>query len=182
MDNSFHVRPAELSDSEGIARVHTCSWQSAYRGLLPDEWLDALQWQDRKVRWDAILSTGPSGTQGRVHVAANPHNEIVGFASIGPSRDEDFDQDRVHELYAIYIAPEYWGKGIGTALFRAVMKEVPETAQRLEVWVLEENMRGRKFYEKQGFMLDGATKLAEIDGYQLEEVRYRIYMTRGQEN
>lgn len=173
MVDSLQIRPAEFPDSEGIARVHTLSWQSAYRGLLPDEWLDALRWEDRKVRWDAILSTT---TRGKVFVAVNNRNEIIGFASIGPSRDEEIDQERVHELYAIYLAPEHWGKGIGTSLLRAVMKEVPDTAKRLELWVLEDNSRGRRFYESQGFTLDGATKLAEIDGCQLEEVRYRIHL------
>lgn len=173
MVDSFRIRAAELSDSEGIARVHTLSWQSAYRGLLPDEWLDALCWEDRKVRWDAILSTA---TRGKVFVAIDSKDEVLGFASIGASRDEDVDQDRVHELYAIYLAPDHWGKRIGTALFQAVMKEVPDSAIRMEVWVLDENGRGRAFYESQGFELDGATKLAEIDGYQLEEVRYRLHL------
>lgn len=173
MVDSFQIRAAEQSDSEGIARVHTLSWQSAYRGLLPNEWLDALRWEDRKVRWDAILSTS---TRGKVFVALNTQNTIVGFASIGESRDEDIDQARVHELYAIYLAPEHWGKGIGTALFQAVMKEVPDSAIRMEVWVLDDNGRGRGFYESQGFELDGATKLAQIDEYQLEEVRYRLHL------
>ena len=84
MSEPFQIRAAELSDSEGIAHVHTLSWQSAYRGILPDEWLDALRWEDRKIRWDAILS---SGTRGNVVVAANAQKEIIGFASIGPSRD-----------------------------------------------------------------------------------------------
>lgn len=171
MPETFRIRSAESSDSEAIARVHTSSWQSAYRGLLPDEWLDALRWEDRRKRWDSILS---GANQTKVFVALNNQDEILGFASIGPSRDEDIDQERVHELYAIYLVPQYWGKGIGTALLHAVMREVPKTAQRLELWVLEDNVRGRRFYESQGFMLDGATKLAEIDGHQLEEVRYRI--------
>lgn len=175
MVDSLHIRPAELADSEGVARVHTLSWQSAYRGLLPDEWLDALRWEDRKVRWDAILA---STTRGKVFVALNSDDEILGFASIGASRDEDIDQERVHELYAIYLAPSHWGKGIGAALLHAVMKEVPDTAIRMELWVLESNLRGRRFYESQGFTLDGATKLAEIDGYQLEEVRYRIALPK----
>ena len=171
MDNTFRIRPAELADSEGIARVHTLSWQSAYRGLLPDEWLDALRWENRKVRWDAILATS---TRGSVFVVLNAKDEILGFASIGSSRDEDIDQARVHELYAIYLSPKYWGQGLGAALLQTVMKEVPETAIRMELWVLESNWRGRRFYESQGFALDGATKLAEIDGHQLEEVRYQI--------
>lgn len=173
MDDSFLIRPAVIADSEGIARVHTASWQSAYRGLLPDSWLDALRWEDRKVRWDAILS---SDTRGKVFVAVTKDNEILGFASIGASRDEDEEQERVHELYAIYLRPDHWGKGIGRALLSAVMKEVPKSATRMELWVLEDNKRGRNFYERQGFRLDGATKLAQIDGYELEEVRYRILL------
>jgi GNAT superfamily N-acetyltransferase len=169
MAEPFQIRVAELSDSEGIARVHTRSWQSAYRRILPDEWLDALRWEDRKIRWDDILS---SGTRGNVFVAANAQNEIIGFASIGPSRDEDNEQDSTHELYAIYLSPENWGIGIGSALFLAVLEEVPDSAKWLSLWVLEDNIRGRKFYESLGFALDGATKAAEIDGYQPEEVRY----------
>lgn len=173
MADSFRVRPAELSDSEGIARVHTLSWQSAYRGLLPDEWLDALRWEDRKVRWDAILS---ATTRRRVFVAVNIENEILGFASIGSSRDEGVDKGKVHELYAIYLAPDYWARGIGSALFISIMNELPKTVERLTLWVLENNFRGRRFYESQGFTLDGATKLAEIDGHQLEEVRYQLHL------
>jgi GNAT superfamily N-acetyltransferase len=176
MADSFRIRPAELADSEEISHIHILSWQSAYRGLLPDDWLDALRWEDRKVRWDAILS---SSNGRRVLVALNSQDEIIGFASSGPSRDEDPDQERVHELYTIYLSPECWGEGIGTALLNAVIKEVPETAERLELWVMEKNIRGRAFYESKGFALDGATKPAEIDGYQLEEVRYRIKLPSG---
>ena len=171
MPEPFHIRAAESPDSEGIARVHTRSWQSAYRGLLPDEWLDALRWEDRKIRWDAILSTT---TKGKVYVAANTQNEIIGFASIGPSRDEDAARDEVHELYAIYLTPENWRSGIGSALFLKSIKNVSESAKWLSLWVLKDNVRGRRFYERLGFTLDGATKMAEIDGYQLEELRYRI--------
>jgi GNAT superfamily N-acetyltransferase len=169
MGESFHIRIAESSDSKSIAQVHTRSWQSAYRGILPDEWLDGLRWEERKIRWDAILS---SSTRGNVFVAANAQHKIIGFASIGPSRDEDIEQHRTHELYAIYLTPENWGMGIGAALFLTVLKEVPESAKWLSLWVLEENLRGRKFYESLGFLLDGATKSAEIDGYHPEEVRY----------
>lgn len=171
MPNSFAIRPAELSDSEGIARVHTLSWQSAYRGLLPDEWLDALRWQDRKKRWDAILSTS---ARTKVYAATNSQNEIVGFASIGPCRDEERSSEDVFELYAIYLTPDYWRTGIGGALLLEIMKEIPSGTSWLSLWVLKENIHGRNFYESHGFTFDGSTKMADIDGHQLEEVRYRI--------
>ena len=171
MPELFDLRAAGPSDSGGIARVHTLSWQSAYRGILPDDWLDALRWEERKIRWDAIFS---SANRGSVYVATDPQNEIIGFASIGPSRDEDIDQPEVHELYAIYLTPEKWGKRIGTALLAAVLNEVPKSAKWLTLWVLQDNILARNFYESHGFTLDGATMLAEIDGHRREEVRYRI--------
>jgi len=179
MPDSFVIRPAQLADSEGIARVHTSSWQSAYRGLLPDEWLDVLRWEDRKLRWDAILS---GASKGKSYVAANDQNEIVGFASIGPSRDEDTSPEETFELYAIYVSPDYWQAGIGSALFFSMAEEIPTNIAWFSLWVLKDNIRGRSFYERRGFELDGATKMADIDGHQLEEVRYRIPLPIRQEN
>lgn len=170
MPDSFQYRLAVLSDSEGIARVHTRSWQSAYRGLLPNEWLDALRWQDRKERWDVILSNAPAR---KIHVALDGTKEIIGFANAGPSRDEDSSEE-IFELFAIYVAPESWGVGVGSTLLQRAIGDVPESARWLTLWVLKGNAQGRAFYESRGFSLDGATKLAEIDGHQLEEVRYRI--------
>jgi len=171
MPNSFLIRPAELSDSEGIAQVHTRSWQRAYRGLLPNEFLDNLRWQDRKVRWDAILK---DQIVRNTFVVIGPENVIVGFASTGPCRDDDLKGKDIFELYAIYLSPEVWGIGIGAKLFNNATREIPIRFHSLSVWVLKENFRGRNFYENQGFEVDGATKMADIDGHQLEEVRYRI--------
>lgn len=171
MPDSFVIRPAQLADSEGIARVHTHSWQSAYRGLLPDEWLDALHWEDRRKRWDAILSGARTG---KTYVATDDHNEIVGFASIGPSRDEDVPPEETFELYAIYVSPDYWRAGIGSTLLFSVAEEIPANIAWFSLWVLKDNGRGRHFYEYLGFEPDGAIKMADIDGHLLEEVRYRI--------
>jgi len=41
------LRPAQPADAAAVARVHVRSWQVAYRGLLPDEYLDGLQPEDR---------------------------------------------------------------------------------------------------------------------------------------
>lgn len=170
MSKGIVIRSAELKDSEGIARVHTKSWQSAYRLLLPDEWLDALRWQDRKRRWDVVLS---ESTTTKVFVASSSHNGIVGFASSGPSRDEGTAGEDVYELYAIYLLPEIWRTGIGAKLLKKVASTIPKGFRSISLWVLKENLQGRHFYESQGFVLDGATKMADIDGHLREEVRYR---------
>jgi RimJ/RimL family protein N-acetyltransferase len=45
--------------------------------------------------------------------------------------------------------------------------------KRITVWVLKDNTRARKFYEKHGFTLDDIQKTIEI-GKPLIEVRYSI--------
>lgn len=169
MPEPFQIRAAESSDSEGIARVHTHSWQSAYRGLLPDEWLDALRWEDRKERWDAILEQSSTN---KVYVATNGEQEVIGFASAGASRDEAVTKENTYELYAIYLAPEIWSKGIGKALLHEVIKETPADFTSISVWVLTDNARGREFYERHSFVLDQKTQVSDVDGHLLEEVRY----------
>ncbi|OIQ79789.1 acetyltransferase (GNAT) family protein [mine drainage metagenome] len=169
MADPIVIRRAVPSDSEGIARVHVRSWQSAYRGLFPDEFLDGLRWEDWKPRWDARFSNSPSPL---LYVAANPIGEVLGFAGGGPTRDEDLAPSQVYELYAIYLAPEIWRTGIGARLLETVLDEIPNEARWLSLWALTDNRQGRKFYESQGFKLDGATKMADIGGQQVEVVRY----------
>ncbi len=171
MPDSFFIRPAVPSDSEGIAKVHTGSWQSAYRGILPDDWLDALKWQDRKERWDRQL---PTQSPRAIYVATNPSNEIVGFASIGPARDEDLGAEEFFELYAIYLSPKVWRKGVGSRLLSEILQQIPHHVKQLTLWVLTENLQGRAFYERHGFKADGARKMAEIGTNELEEIRYRL--------
>jgi GNAT superfamily N-acetyltransferase len=170
MTEEIVIRSAEVSDSEGIARVHTHSWQTAYRRLLPDEFLDGLSWQDRQGRWDAILADPSTNT---VYVAVNSQQEILGFASLGPSRDEDLIDEVPYELYAIYLAPQVWRKGIGGKLLNAVTAGISGTNPVISLWVLKDNLQGRTFYEKHDFKFDGSVKMANLLGHELEEVRYR---------
>jgi len=171
MPDSFLIRPAIPSDSEGIAKVHTRSWQNAYRGILPNEWLEALKWQDRKERWDRQL---PPQDSRAIYVATNSLDEIVGFASVGPERDEDLDANEFFELYAIYLSPDFWRVGIGSALLSEVLKKISPQFRYLTLWVLKENLQGRAFYERHGFIADGAGKVAEIGDHQRDEIRYRL--------
>jgi GNAT superfamily N-acetyltransferase len=168
--DELKIRPAELSDSEGIAQVHTLSWKSAYRGLLPDQLLDDLRWQDRKVRWDANLAQ-PSTT--KIQVASTTQLKILGFASVGPCRDDDLVEKDIYELYAMYLSPDVWRKGVGAKLLNSVIAEIPDNSRSISLWVLEGNLGGRAFYESQGFESDGTTQIANILGYELVEIRYR---------
>ena len=80
----MRTRLATTGDAAGIARVHVATWQAAYRGVLPQAYLDALQPADRLPLWETELSA-PTGAT----VVAEHDSEVVGFAHVGPDRDAD---------------------------------------------------------------------------------------------
>ncbi len=164
------VRPAGPSDAVPIARVHVDSWRTAYRGLLPDAFLDGLSVHARTERWRARLRT--MSARQRVLVAEQ-EGEVVGFASTGPTRDDDTDAHVVGELYAVYVLPQLWSRGIGTRLHSAVLAALEEEGFReATLWVLDANARARSFYALTGWSPDGASKRA-VYGAPVTEIRYR---------
>jgi L-amino acid N-acyltransferase YncA len=105
------VRKAKAEDAAEIAFVHICSWQGAYRGHMPDEFLDGLDVEKRTNTWREL--TQDSGKI--VFVAEDSESNIEGFSALGPSRDADANPSTA-EVSAIYVHPEKWRKGIGRAL------------------------------------------------------------------
>jgi len=169
------VRAAVASDAAGVARVHARSWQVAYRGLVPDAYLDGLSDDTWRERWERGLATpGDPRTVTSVLLAADrADGELVGFARVGPTRDDDLAPQGLWELYAIYLAPSSWGLGGGRQLLRATLASVPDGVPATALWVLAGNGRGRQFYERHGYVADGAAKTIDLGGAALAEVRYR---------
>jgi ribosomal protein S18 acetylase RimI-like enzyme len=165
------VRPAELEDAAGIARVHVAGWQVGYAGLLPPEYLTGLSVEERAGRWRTIL--GDQSAAGTTLVA-ELGGAIIGFASVGPSRDDDAAPD-TGELWGIYVHPEHWRTGAGHALHEDALQELRAAgATTASLWVLQGNQRAIGFYERHGWTADGATKTDWRDDVRLDEVRYRI--------
>jgi GNAT superfamily N-acetyltransferase len=161
------VRPATGSDADGIARAQERAWQSAYRHVFPVEELDRGGFI-RPALWRERLEHPPPGWT--TFVAADADGgSVLGFASVGPSRDER----GLGELYAIYVHPDWWGTGAGVALIARGEAELRAIYREATLWVLEDNPRARSFYETAGWAPDGATKAHERWGVRAAEVRYR---------
>ena len=167
------IRIASIGDAEAIARVHTRSWQLAYQGIMSKDFLDGLRWETRVERWVKILSD-PSPDSRSVFVSTTNEGTVTGFASIGEVRDEDLKPQKFFELYAIYVAPEYWDLGFGNALWNAALASVPPSTSGVSLWVLTQNERARRFYERSGFESDGTRHVENIGGTDVEEMRYII--------
>lgn len=165
------IRRADAADARAIATVHVRSWQAAYRGLLPQDLLDALDPDQRLPGWQRTLAAAQWPRRGVLLAAGD---DVLGFASMGPSRDADSDPAMVGEVHAIYLDPDAWGRGIGRDLMAESVRVLAEAGYRqATLWVLDTNTRARRFYEAAGFAVDGASKDDSRNGVVLSEVRYR---------
>jgi GNAT superfamily N-acetyltransferase len=171
-DQIVEVRPARVEDAAKIAAVHVASWQAGYRGLIPQDYLDGLDpdvWTTRRARRLEQIDWSRDGCL----VVADDAGELTGFTHVGPTRD-DADPAVVGEVYAIYLAPEAWGKGLGRELMTAALAQLANCGySEATLWVLTTNERARRFYQAAGFEPDGAVKVDDSRGFPLHEVRYR---------
>jgi Acetyltransferase (GNAT) family len=119
-----HVRPARAEDAAQIAVVHVRSWQGAYRGLVPQEYLDSLDPAQRVSTWKRALEQ-PDSPRSRTMVI-DSDDAVVGFVNFGPTRDEDENPEQVGEIRAIYLLPDTWGKGFDENLWVPRLSVLPE--------------------------------------------------------
>lgn len=180
------IRPARVEDSTAIARVHVAAWQAAYRGEVPDAFLDSMEVGERGEAWARLLTAG--GGRGRVMfgespasilVAEDEEGEVVGICSFGPARPSELSAgqpvpDGTGELMMINFEPGSWGSGLARRLLEAAMAGLRQAGHKEAVlWVLDSNRRAQRFYEKAGWLPDGAEKIDERPGFSLRELRYR---------
>jgi GNAT superfamily N-acetyltransferase len=173
---AVEIRPAQAADALGVATVHVRSWQAAYKGLLPDLYLDQLDVERRRAGWARNIDEADWPRTGTL-VATEASGNVVGFAHVGPARDDDVDPLVVGELAAIYALPDVWGSGVGRRLMAAAVNVLRDAAfVDAILWVLEGNDRAQRFYEIGGWQLDGAAKDVVIADMPLAEVRYRLVL------
>lgn len=169
------IRPARSSDAAAIARVHVRSWQQAYRELMPGDYLASLEntLGQREAWWKQSIE---EGTQ-RVFVALIDE-QVIGWISVGASRDEDVDPRNTAEVMALYVLAEYWGTGTGRALWsKGTEHLVSEGFQCVTLWVLVDNQRAVRFYRTAGLVPETASlRTLTRGGRTLEEIRYRALL------
>lgn len=163
------IRAAGPADAAAIASVHVRSWQEAYVGIVSASYLEALDPQRATEQWRHHLEHGPA--DGVRTWLAQDGGRLLGFASMGPSRDEDAGRGDL-EIYSIYLDPGTWGHGVARELMRTLIAEAGDHTP-LTLWVLAANERARHFYRRHGFQPDGVERYEDVGGEELLEVRYR---------
>jgi GNAT superfamily N-acetyltransferase len=165
----MEIRLGTADDALAIETIRVHGWRAAYRHVLPADELDGMAID--ADRWASRLETPPPGWSTFV---AERDGVIVGFSSVGPSRDEAGKG----ELYAIYVEPREWSTGAGRALIERAEEQLARDYREATLWVLEDNPRARSFYERGGWSVDGARKTELRWGVRAPEVRYRKVLAR----
>ncbi|MFC8077260.1 GNAT family N-acetyltransferase [Streptomyces sp. NPDC057307] len=178
------VRAMTVADCDAVAAVRIGGWRWAYAGMMPQAYLDAMSVEEDAARQrDRLTDTeGAENTDSTnrtvVNLVAQRDGAVVGWGCFGPRRDQDVP-DTAGELYALYVRPEHASTGVGRALTDALVERATTDGfDRLVLWVLEENARARRFYEKAGFLPDGAREPFDVGGVSVPEVRYARSLTR----
>ena len=162
------VRPAVLGDARDLARVHVESWRWAYAGLLPPAYLDGLSEARRERFWTGFIGRVATRTATWV---AHDASGCCGLASAGPARPEEVG---VGEVYTLYVSARSAGRGVGHALLAYVVAQLKVMLfGSAMLWVLEQNQRARRFYEREGWWPDGARGSEDLARLSLPTVRYR---------
>jgi ribosomal protein S18 acetylase RimI-like enzyme len=166
------LRDARPADAAGIAAVHVRSWQVGYRGLLPDEYLDALEPQERAQHY----TLGDPDPFMPATIVALEAETICGFATTGPSRDDD--DDATGELFALYVDPDRWGLGIGRTLLREARARMAQQGfEQAILWVLVGNERAERFYRIDGWGPNGRRREDAVWGLTVEDIGYSRPLT-----
>lgn len=172
--DGLEIRLAREGDIPDIARIHVRGWQSAYRGIMADDVLDALSVGQREAQWRELLSKAETSNL----VAALPEN-LAAFACLGASRDADANNQEVGEVRSFYTCPSYKRVGIGRRLFDASLELLEKNHfKEATFWVFKANSGARAFYESLGMRYDGTEKLEPGAQESLREMRYRCALPR----
>jgi len=162
------IRPSVPEDAEAVERLRIAGWQTAYRGIIPDDYLDGLLVNVARRR--RHLAELPADISDSVAVA---DGAVVGWIACGPCRDPDRQGPRCGEIFACYVHPGCWRKGTGRRLMDHALEALVQAGRDdITLWVLEANDRARQFYATVGFSPDGARMLRDF-GALVAEVRYR---------
>jgi GNAT superfamily N-acetyltransferase len=171
------VRPPSPGDGAAIAATQVRSWQVAYRGIFPDDYLDGLdrEIEQRTERWESLISR--EVPLGRLLVATLD-GRIAAFSSFGPAgaaRDhgDGASAGSLGEVYAFYTHPDRWRRGAGRALMERTAEALADAGfGQAILWVLRDNPRARAFYEATGWRPTGEESIFRREDFEAVEICY----------
>lgn len=168
------IRAVQIQDAEGLIDVNIKTWQSAYKGIINDATLTALN-DNRDARVERYKNEfGTRNVDGVIMqgAVALDKGEVIGFTTYGKARENPDGIKDLGEIYALYVLKAYQGQGVGLELVQFAVDNMIEKKRYKEliIWALKDNP-SRGFYERLGGVKK-YHKVIEIAGQSLDEVGY----------
>lgn len=165
---AYLIRAAIPDDISAIEAVYYRSWRSAYEPFLDPELLEKLAAQ--RVR-DFDWVQGVKAPDAAVLVGVDGDGSVLGVVQVNEVLDAPRD---VPEITMLYVDPPAWGSGIASSLMSGGLAWIAargHTSAHLRV--VENHHRARRFYEREGWVLDAAlepvtTELTRLVYYRLD--------------
>ena len=156
----INIRKALPEDAHDYTDCHISIWQSAYKGIVPDNYLDNMpaEKEQHTKRYKDTL-TNPGSCE---YFCVMKSERMIGFIITNKSVGEN--KTNIGEIWAVYLREEFWGTGYGKEMLDfAVYNLICANSDEIFLWVFEDNIRARRFYEKNNFRFDGTQR--EVDWY-----------------
>ncbi|WP_017754026.1 GNAT family N-acetyltransferase [Calidifontibacillus oryziterrae] len=169
---SVKIKKATTKDSESISKIHALSWKTAYKGIVPQQYLDELKDDFWVNAFDNWISNNIVTAQ-LIYEDELP----VGCIAFGKARDEKFSE--WGEIISIYVHPDFCRRGYGQQLLHTALRDMKTKGFRnCYLWVLKENDNAINFYKKNGFTCNHDEYTFEINNEPLTDVRYVLSLEK----
>jgi RimJ/RimL family protein N-acetyltransferase len=162
-----YIRYANKEDADILGLINSKSAQQGFKGIIPDDFLKE-KFSHERLR-DRLYKELEEGSTTSCIIFSD--DVPAGMLTIGKDDHKQRDDSEI-DLWRVYLLPEYWGKNIAGELIDWVTEELRRKGyKKIGLWVVEENARARRFYEKAGFIHVG--EIRNINpGRELRDYRY----------
>jgi len=168
--SEIEVRPATQRDAKVIAEIQASASQAAFKALFPGE---AMPEFDSLKKSQAYWREAIEYSEPQVQVAV-ADGKLVGFVGYDRSRDPK-TPPTMGEIWAIFALPDYWGKGVGLALWDAAREGLmDEGCTKVSAWVPLGYERALRFHDMAGFKREMTSiKTVPLGTVKIEEIRFK---------
>jgi GNAT superfamily N-acetyltransferase len=162
---TLEIRAATADDADDVADAHVAAWRVAYRGVIQDAYLDSDELMNARLAgWRRRLSEGPPPGADQLNQVIVPvlDDRVVGFGHVGlEDTGDDGEPSERGEIYGFYLHPDVWGTGVADRLIARCHGMLRERVDTAVLWVLRENPRARRFYERNGWRCRDGSDVVE---------------------
>lgn len=163
----IRIREAKPRDFAKVAQMHYPVWRQSWNGMLADYLIDLL---GSPKLWATQTYPENLRRSGWAMWIAEAGSKTLGMTIFGPERTSPGDV----QIDALYTAEESQGLGVAGRLLNKAVRA--QESGDVILWCAEKNLKGREFYERKGFRLDGRTfAWKPLPGVTVPHVGYRLH-------